>query len=324
MQQVNPTRSQRLLGIGALAVATVVALVAGFLYVSPPNQRTVSFFTDDAASVRVGDTVRIAGIVVGTVKDLSLEPNQVRVRAMVNRNAFIGDQSQVQVRMLTVVGGYYVTIIPMGTVPLGDHSIPKERVTMPYSLMQALTDTTKITEHVAPEPIKESIDQLQTGLRGSNAESVTALLNAGNSIADTLERQRGQLSQILDLSDEYIARLANYRGKLEEYIRKVAILEESLILYGNGFNEAMRGLGAVVQAIRPLHDAYWTHKEDFLERIEGILGDLRTIASRNGATVRVLGRIHDRMQRALDKQDSFIRPELLATDICIPQHGSPC
>jgi len=40
--------------------------------------------------------------------------------------------------------------------------------------------------------------------------------------------------------------------------------------------------------------------------------------------VRVLGRIHDRMERALDRQNNFIRPELLATDICIPVHGSPC
>ena len=46
--------------------------------------------------------------------------------------------------------------------------------------------------------------------------------------------------------------------------------------------------------------------------------------SRNGVLVRLLGRIHDRMERALDRQNNFVRPELLATDICIPVHGSPC
>ena len=123
------------------------------------------------------------------------EPDQIRVRASVNRDAFVGDQSQVQVRMLTVVGGYYVTIVPLGNAPLGTRPIPKERVTMPYSLIQALSDTTKITEHVAPKPIKESIDQLQQGLRGTNVDSVAAVLNAGNSIADTLDRQRGRTFQ---------------------------------------------------------------------------------------------------------------------------------
>jgi hypothetical protein len=226
--------------------------------------------------------------------------------------------------MLTVVGGYYVTIVPLGDAPLGTRPIPKERVTMPYSLIRALTDTTKITQHVAPKPVKESIDQLQQGLRGTNVDSVGAVLNAGNSIADTLDRQRGELSKILQLSDEYIDRLANYRDQLQEYIRKVAILEESLVLYGKSFGDALVGIGAVIQALGPVVDFYYTHRGDFLEKYRGILGDLRTIASRNGAVVRVLGRIHDRMERALDRQNNFIRPELLATDICIPVHGSPC
>jgi phospholipid/cholesterol/gamma-HCH transport system substrate-binding protein len=324
MQQVNPMRGQRVWGVIALAVATIVGLVAAILYVNPPNQRSVTFYTDDAASVRPGDTVRIAGIVVGTVKDLSLEKNQIRVRTNVERDAFVGDQSQIQVRMLTIVGGYYVAIIPLGNTPLGTHPIPKERVTMPYSLIQTLTDMTKITGAVTPKPIRESIDQLQQGLRGTNIQSVTAVLNAGNSIADTLDRQRGQLSKILQLSDEYIDTLANYRDQLQEYIRKTAVLEESLILMGKSFADAILGIGAVVVALRPVLDLYFTHRDDFLEKAQAILGDLRTIAGRNGAIVRLLGRIHDRMEIALDKQNNFVRPELLATDICIPVHGSPC
>jgi phospholipid/cholesterol/gamma-HCH transport system substrate-binding protein len=324
MQQVNPMRNQRIGGVAALLVLTVMCVVAASLYVSPPNERIVSFYTNDAASVRPGDTVRIAGIVVGKVKDLAIEPDQVRVRASVNRDAVIGDQSQIQVRMLTVVGGYYVTIIPLGSTPLGTRAIPKERVTMPYSLMQALTDTTKITEHVTPKPINESIDQLQHGLRGANVESVEALLNAGNSIADTLDKQRGELSKILQLSDEYIDTLANYRDVLQRYIRRTAVLEQSLMLYGKGFADGLRGIGAVGTELDPVIMLYFTHREDFLEKVRGILGDMRTITSRNGLLVRLLGRVHDRMAIALDKQNNFVRPELLATDICIPMHGSPC
>jgi phospholipid/cholesterol/gamma-HCH transport system substrate-binding protein len=242
----------------------------------------------------------------------------------VNRDAFVGDKSQIQVRMLTVVGGYYVTIVPLGSAPLGTRAIPKERVTMPYRLMQALTDTTKITENVRSKPIKESIDQLQQGLGGANTESIQAVLNAGNSIADTLERQRGQLSNILNLSDEYIDRLASYRDVLQGYIRRIAILEESLILYGEGFADGLRGMGALGTALNPVNAFYFTHRADFLEKVRGILGDMRTITERNGLLVRLLGRIHDRMEIALDKQNNFVRPELLATDICIPMHGSPC
>lgn len=325
MQKVNGSRRQKIWGAAALVVLTVVGVVVAVLYTNPPGRRIVSFYTDDAASIRAGDTVRIAGIVVGTVKDLAIESNQVRVRTSVDQDAFVGDESQVQVRMLTVVGGYYVTIIPIGRSPLGTRPIPKERVTMPYSLMQTLADSTKITEHVAPKPIKDSIDQLQHGLNGSNVESVTAVLNAGNSIADTLERQRGELSRILALSDEYIDRLANYGDQLQRDLRKIAILEESLILYGKSFGDALTGVGTLLEDLKwGVVDLYYPHRDDFLEKVRGILGDLRTISSRNGAVVRLLGRIHDRMERALDRQNNFIRPELLATDVCIPVHGSPC
>ncbi|GAB5015255.1 hypothetical protein MAHJHV65_18720 [Mycobacterium avium subsp. hominissuis] len=313
-----------MLGAITLVFVTLLAAVVGYVYVRPPNHRIISFYTDDAASIRPQDTVRIAGIVVGTVEDLSLESNHVRVRASVDKNAFVGDQSQVQVRMLTVVGGYYVTIIPLGTAPLGDRPIPKERVTTPYTLIQALTDTTKITENVASKPIMENIDQLQQGLRGTNVNSVASVLDAGNAITSTLEKQRGQITEILQLTDEYIDRLAKYRDRLQEYIRKIAIVEQALVLEGKAFADSILGIGAVLESLKPVVDLYYTHRQDFIEKVRSLLGEFRTIASRNGLIVRLLGRVHDRMERALDRQNNFVRPELLATDICIPVHGSPC
>jgi phospholipid/cholesterol/gamma-HCH transport system substrate-binding protein len=325
MQQVNTVRRERLWGAALVAIVAIIGIVAGAIYVNPPDEKIVTFYTDDAASIRPGDTVRIAGIVVGDVKDLASEPSQIRVRTSVKRDAFVGDQSQVQVRMLTVVGGYFVSIIPLGDAELGARPIPKERVTMPYSLVETLADTTKITDDVAPQPIKDSLDQLQQGLTGSNTDSVSAVLNAANAIVNTMDRQRGQISKILRMSDEYVQALTDYRGQLQEYIRKIAILEGTLVLYGKSFADALQGIGAVVQAAKyGLLKMYFTNRKDFLDRMEGILTEFRTIQSRNGVMVRVLGRVHDRMERAIGNQNTYIRPELLATDICVPVHGSPC
>ena len=212
-------RNPILWGAGTLALATVLALVAGALYISPPGQKIVTFYTEDAASVHRGDQVRIAGITVGTVKDLALKDNQVQVRTQVKDNAFVGDQSQIQVQMLTVVGGYYVNIVSLGDTPLGAKPIPVERVTMPYNLMRTLTDATKITENVNPTPINESLNQVQKGLSGTNIESLSAIIGAGNSLMSTLERQRGQVSAILKLSDEYIETLSNFGDELKVIVQ---------------------------------------------------------------------------------------------------------
>jgi virulence factor Mce-like protein len=322
VQAVKILRDPRLWGTTALAVLTAVGVIAAMVYISPPGSKVVSFYTDDASSITSGMTVRIAGITVGKISDLSIEPNRVRVNATVEGDAFVGDQSSVQVRMLTVVGGYYVSIDSLGAKPLGSEPIPKERVVLPYSLVRTLTDATKITDRVKPAPINQSLNEIQQGLTGSNLQTITSIIDAGTALTDTLQRQRGQLSQILDLSDEYIAQLANDRGRLEELIQKIAILEQTLVLYGKGFAASLQGMGKILEGVGPLGVFYMNHRDQFLEKLTRWQQIVRTWADRNGLVIRILKRTRDRMYRTLDRQNA--PPELLATDLCIPMPGSPC
>ena len=116
---MKPLRDSRFWGTAALALVAVIALTSAMVYANPPGSKIITFYTDDASSISPGITVRVAGVTVGTIKDLEIEPQQVRVRATVDGTAFIGDQSQVEVRMLTPVGGYYVMINSLGNAPLG-------------------------------------------------------------------------------------------------------------------------------------------------------------------------------------------------------------
>jgi phospholipid/cholesterol/gamma-HCH transport system substrate-binding protein len=316
-------RNPMLWGVTALFTVAVLAITAAAVYISPPNQRTVDFYTDDAASVRPGDGVRIAGITVGKVEGMSIGPNQVRVRTSVGKDVFVGDQSQIEVRMLTVVGGYYVDLVSLGDKPLGSMPIPVQRVSMPYNLMKTLADSTKITEHVNPKPIRESLDEIQAGLRGSNVDTLNTVIRAGDALTETIDHQRGQVSQILNLSDEYIASLANYRGKLKELVSKISILEQTLVLYGKGFGGALKGLGDISDAFLQPYGKFWVnHREEFIQKIREWQDRVRRWADNNSRLVPRLRRIRDKIERVLDAQNA--RPELLATDLCIPLPGSPC
>lgn len=319
---MSAVRNPTVWGTGALAMVAIVAIVAGLLYVNPLGHQTVSFRTDDAASITPGMTVRIAGITVGKVKDLAIEPDQVRVRATVDKTAFVGDRSNVQVRMLTVVGGYYVNIDSLGDVPLGGEVIPKERVTMPYNLMRAVTDTTKITETINPAPIERSLDQVQQGLAGENLGVITSVADAGAKLTDMLDRQRGQVSAILDMSDEYIRELSKYRDQFTRLVSKIAILEQTLVLYGKGFSTALLGMGEIMKGLGPVGDFYRKHRDKFLAKFIHWQQIVRTWANRSGFVVRILRRTRDRMEQTLAIQNA--PPELLATDLCIPLPGSPC
>jgi phospholipid/cholesterol/gamma-HCH transport system substrate-binding protein len=311
------------LGVVAMVLALVVALVLTYLFYNTPGKsKIISFYTDDAASIRTGDEVRMAGIKVGTVTELSLEPNQVLVKAKIDDDAFVGDQSQVDVRMLTVVGGYYVNLASMGNALLGANTIPLARVTMPYSLIRTLTDTTKITQNVNTTPVNESLNQISQGLTGTNVQVVASVINAGNALMSTVDRQRGQVTEILNLSDEYIRALSNYRDKFAQLVRKVSILTQTLVIYDRGLSGTLLGLGEVSQALKPLGDFYVTHQVEFIEKVRDFLYKGRLFVERNGLTIRALKRVQNLFDRVLDAQNA--EPGLLATDLCVPIPGSAC
>jgi hypothetical protein len=224
--------------------------------------------------------------------------------------------------MLTVVGGYYVSISPIGDTPLGAQPIPVERVTMPYSLMRTLTDATKITDNVGPKPINESLNQVQQGLTGTNVESVSAVIDAGNKVMSTIENQRGQVSAILKLSNEYLGDVNNYKEELKDLVRKISIIEQSLTLYSKGLAGAMTGFGNILDGLSPIFIFYQNHRDEALAKIRDRLEKARMWSERNGVIVRSLRLARTKIERVLGAQQAA--PELLATDLCMPIPGSPC
>lgn len=315
-------RDPRLRGAGALIFMMIMGLIAAMMYITPPGNKIVAFYTDDADSISPGITVRVAGVTVGKIKDLSFESNQVRVRATVDGSAFVGDQSQVQVRMLTVVGGYYVNIDSLGDSALGERVIPRDRVLLPYNLVRTLVDATKVTDQVRTDPINQSLNEIQQGLDGSNIEAIASIVDAGTKFTQMLDRQRGQVSAILDMSDEYLEQLAGYRDQFTQLIQKISILEATLVLYGKGASAAVLGLAKVLQGLGPVAVFYSNHRDEFLAKLSHWQQIVRTWADRSGLIVRILKRTRERMYKTLDAQNA--PPELLATDLCIPLPESTC
>lgn len=322
MQPLKLPRNPTAWGAGALMLAVVVSLVAAWMYISPPGQKTVTFYTDDAASVHSGDVVRIAGINVGKVSDVSLEAERVRVRAKVDGHAFVGDQSQVEVRMLTVVGGYYVNLVPLGDKPLGSQPIPLARVKMPYNLMTILADTTKVTDNLQGNSLRETLDQLQNGLTGDNVEAVSSVIDAGNSLLSTIQKQRGQLTEILNFSNEYINSLNGYQDGIRTLVRKISIAIQTLVIYGKKFGDGITAFADVLGQLSPIAYFYRDHRADFMEKVRHYLETARMYAEHNGAVIRSLRLFENKFQRVFDAQNA--PPELLATDLCMPMPGSPC
>ena len=88
-----------------------------------------AYFTEDAG-LRANDDVRIAGVKVGTV-DSTYARRRARCKVDFKvKNAFVGNQSTLQIKLKTLLGAKYLAIDSIGTKPQDPSTtIPTERTT---------------------------------------------------------------------------------------------------------------------------------------------------------------------------------------------------
>jgi phospholipid/cholesterol/gamma-HCH transport system substrate-binding protein len=122
-------------------VVAVLAVLAAFYWKQLPFVNSSNGYHADfteAAGLRKGDDVRVAGVSVGTVSGVSLEGTHVRVEFDVD-STWIGDQSTAAIKIKTLLGQKYLAIDPLGTKALDPGTaIPLGRTSAPYDVTTAL------------------------------------------------------------------------------------------------------------------------------------------------------------------------------------------
>ncbi|OJF78691.1 mammalian cell entry protein [Nocardia seriolae] len=199
------TKQKRHLRKGILgAIVVVLGLAAaGTLYVVPFGKHTYTAELSEAQSVKAGDDVRLAGISVGEVKSLELKPDKVVMRFTVKTDVFLGDQTSLDIRMLTIVGGHYVALFPAGSKPLGSAPIPADRVRLPYSLVETFQDAATPLAKIDGSTLNKNLAALGNSIDGA-PDSLRTTLTTVADYVDALDRQRSQVSNAIAVADEYV------------------------------------------------------------------------------------------------------------------------
>ena len=115
MQQNNITES--LIGAGVVAIALVVAALAYYRTGSAgPSGYEINAKLSKADGLAVGTDVRLAGIKVGTVSDLTLDPRTylVTVHMNIQHDVQLPVDSSILVTQAGFLGGQYLSITPGG------------------------------------------------------------------------------------------------------------------------------------------------------------------------------------------------------------------
>ncbi|MBS1694165.1 MAG: MCE family protein [Actinobacteria bacterium] len=219
---------------GAFAVVMVLVTAALFAifgqYRSGSTNGYSAVFTD-VSSLKSGDSVRVAGIRIGTVHDVALQPdNTVVVDFDADRDITLTSGTKVAVRYLNLVGDRYLELVD------GPGST---RIQPPGSRIDS--DRT--------EPALD-LDLLLGGLkpviRGLNPQDVNALTN---SLIQILQGQSGDVESLFARTSSFSNTIADNGQTVQQLIDNLNDTLATVAQRGDEFSSAVDGLERLVTGL---------------------------------------------------------------------------
>ncbi len=172
--------------IGILMV--LLATAAGFSFDKMPFFGAGSTYKaefSEAAGLKPGAEVRVAGVKVGKVTGVDLDGNKVLVSYRVS-NTWIGDKTRASIEIKTLLGSKYLGLDPQGG-KLGDPDdvIPLERTSSPYDVIDAFSDASDSLEEVDSAQLAQSLQVLSEAFAGT-PESIRGALDGVSRLSETI------------------------------------------------------------------------------------------------------------------------------------------
>ncbi|SUA77471.1 virulence factor Mce family protein [Nocardia otitidiscaviarum] len=310
--------------VGAILLA-ICLLAVGALYVVPFGKHTYTAELTEAQSVKAGDDVRIAGISVGEVESLELKPDRVVMRFTVNSNVFVGDQTSLDIRMLTVVGGHYVAMFPAGERPLGDAPIPADRVRLPYSLIQTFQAAAAPLQQLDGDSLHRNLTALGDSLETA-PDTLRTTLDTLGTYVDALNRQRTQVSNAVAVLDEYVRMYDGAKTDLGRLMDNANLLVTVLLDKHAEMAEAIRLLSGVLDRVAVLgpvwNDQLKTRVTDAVAALRGLSGEFQPmLTAAQGLQDKLSQLVIPDGGVGVDRSDRTITAPAA---ICVPLPGRDC
>jgi phospholipid/cholesterol/gamma-HCH transport system substrate-binding protein len=232
-------RSPFIVGAISIAAIAVMTTFAFFIDRIPQIKQAYDITGEfkDAAGITADNQVRVAGIKVGTVKDVELQTDRVVLTMEIDNGTQIPKDSFAEIKLATLLGTKFVDIEAKGAGPYmeeGD-SIPLEKTSVPYEIYQAsnqgttvlegldgkalndmLVELTKLTK-VAQDEVGHALQGLNNLGRGLNAkdEELRSLLAGANDLTGLLSNQGDHLVRLIDSSNKVLGTLARKREAVQ-------------------------------------------------------------------------------------------------------------
>ena len=228
-----------------MVFAVIMTVLTGFLIMVFGNFRggstgEYSAVFADTSRLKAGDSVRVAGVVVGTVDDVALQQDhKVVVSFAIDRSVVLTEGTQAAVRYLNLVGDRYLELRdapgPARLLAAGAQ-IPVER-TEPALDLDLL------------------LGGLKPVLRSLNAADVDAFSFA---LVQILQGQGGTLESLFSRTSSFSAAVADNSAVVAQAIEKLNVVTNTLADNGQQFSDSVDRLQRLVTGLAAERDPIGT------------------------------------------------------------------
>jgi len=281
--------SSTLVKFGVFAV--VMAVLTAFLFMTFSEYRGGSYagysaVFDDASRLESGDSVRVAGVRVGTVKSVSLQPDRtVLVDFDTERNIALTTGTKAAVRYLNLVGDRYLELIdsPGSTrlLPAGSQ-IPKERTASALDLDLLLGGLKPVIQGLDPQDVNALTSSLIQIFQGQG-DTLSSLMSKTSSFSNTLADNDQVIGQLIENLDTVVDTLNRDGGKFSATVDRLEQLISGLSQdrdpIGTAVTQLDNGTASIATLLtqaRPPLDA----TVDQLNRMAPLLDDHKVVLDR--------------------------------------------
>lgn len=177
-----------------------------------------SAYFSEAAGIKSGNEVRVAGVKVGKVTGVKLETNKVKVSFRV-KNTWVGDASTATIMIKTLLGGKFLMIDPLGYGRQNSHRpFPLNRTVSPYDVTTAFNDLGTTMGQIDSAKLAQSMRVISDTFEGS-PPSVRKALDGLSALSKTISSRDAQLAHLFQGTKKLSATIADQNDQFEAVLR---------------------------------------------------------------------------------------------------------
>lgn len=258
--------------VGIVLTALVVLVALQYDRIPLVNQQqTYKAQVSDAAGLRVGDDVRVAGLEVGKVEKIGLEDDHVLVTFTVKKSVHVGDKTGADIKTESLLGKRGLTVRPAGERDLGKNGvIPLSRTTTPYALTDALDDIGGKLEATETETLGDAIGAFAGALEDTPPE-LAETLDAVSRLSETISSRDTELRDLLTNADSITDVLAERSDQLNQLVLDSDALFAQLDERRQMLGDLIVNIGAVSTALTDFIRDNETEFGNSLDQLDGVL-----------------------------------------------------